>query len=76
MLVGRRGNWTAPRERRNIPSWFIAPRTLHSRKPNELMDIAETIGPEPRIELFARERRQNWEAWGDEVEPAVVEVCS
>ena len=70
VLVGRRGNWTAPRERRNIPSWFISPRTLHSRKPPELMDIAEMIGPEPRIELFARERREGWEAWGDEITPA------
>jgi N6-adenosine-specific RNA methylase IME4 len=40
----------------------------HSQKPVELYPIIEACSPGPYIELFARERRPNWTAWGDEVE--------
>lgn len=40
----------------------------HSRKPSEVRDrIVELLGDVPRIELFARERVDGWDAWGDEV---------
>jgi N6-adenosine-specific RNA methylase IME4 len=39
----------------------------HSRKPDELYPIVEACSPGPRLELFARHRRQGWAAWGDEV---------
>ncbi len=39
----------------------------HSRKPEELYPIVEACSPGPRLELFARHRRQGWAAWGDEV---------
>jgi site-specific DNA-methyltransferase (adenine-specific) len=41
----------------------------HSAKPAEVRDrIVRLMGDVPRIELFARERAQGWEAWGNEVE--------
>lgn len=43
-----------------------APRGPHSAKPNDLYEIAEDVGEAPRIELFARSRRDGWEAWGNE----------
>jgi phosphopantothenoylcysteine decarboxylase/phosphopantothenate--cysteine ligase len=39
------------------------------REPNEARRrIVELFGDVPRVELFARERVQGWEAWGNEVE--------
>jgi site-specific DNA-methyltransferase (adenine-specific) len=52
-----------------------APRdkTTHSRKPDEVRDrIVQLMGDLPRIELFAREKTEGWDVWGDEVESDVV----
>lgn len=44
----------------------------HSKKPNEVRErIVELIGDLPRIELFARERQEGWDVWGNEVESSV-----
>ncbi len=40
----------------------------HSRKPDEAYDIIESCSPGPYLELFARGRRANWSAWGNETE--------
>jgi N6-adenosine-specific RNA methylase IME4 len=40
----------------------------HSRKPDELYPIIEKCSPGPYLELFARQRRQNWQQWGNELE--------
>ena len=37
----------------------------HSKKPNE---IRERMGNIPRIELFARQKADGWDAWGNEVD--------
>ena len=40
----------------------------HSRKPDEIRDRIVTLcGDVPRIELFARQRAEGWDAWGNEV---------
>jgi N6-adenosine-specific RNA methylase IME4 len=40
----------------------------HSRKPDSVRTrIVELFGDIPRIELFAREKIDGWDAWGDEV---------
>ena len=45
------------------------PRTKHSEKPQEARDkIIQLMGDIPRIELFAREKTEGWDVWGDEVE--------
>ncbi len=42
----------------------FAPRSIHSAKPPEVMDRIERLYPEAsRIELFARQRRDGWDAW-------------
>ena len=46
---------------------FIAPRTEHSKKPNEMREMIEKVSYAPRIELFARERFDGWDAWGNEI---------
>ena len=46
----------------------IYPVKEHSRKPSEIRcKIVELLGDLPRIELFARERVEGWDAWGLEV---------
>jgi N6-adenosine-specific RNA methylase IME4 len=48
----------------------LAPRRAHSEKPPEVMARIEELYPDARrIELFARIRRDGWDAWGDELPP-------
>lgn len=47
-----------------------APYEGHSTKPDEARRrIVELLGDVPRIELFARQRADGWDAWGNEVPP-------
>jgi len=40
----------------------------HSQKPEEFYELIEGISPPPRLELFARNKRDGWDCWGNEVE--------
>ena len=41
----------------------------HSRKPDEVRQrITKLFGDLPRIELFARQKTEGWDAWGNEVQ--------
>jgi N6-adenosine-specific RNA methylase IME4 len=45
----------------------------HSQKPNETRNkIVELCGDLPRIELFAREKVEGWDAWGNEIESDII----
>lgn len=46
---------------------FTAVRTKHSKKPEEMYKMIEIVSYGPRLELFAREKRQGWDVWGNEV---------
>lgn len=39
----------------------------HSQKPDEFYELLEMTRITSRIELFARQKRKNWDAWGDEI---------
>ena len=39
----------------------------HSQKPEEFFELIKEIAPRPAIELFAREKRENYDSWGDEI---------
>jgi N6-adenosine-specific RNA methylase IME4 len=66
LLVGVRGNVPAPAV--VYPSVIEAPRGEHSEKPAIFRTMIEQMFPHlPRIELFARERHANWDAWGQEL---------
>lgn len=45
---------------------FFGLRREHSRKPDEFYHIVNRNSPDPKIELFSRESRPGWRAWGDE----------
>lgn len=52
----------------SICQTVFAPRTDHSAKPVAVQDSIEMMYPDFRkIELFARSRREGWDAWGDEI---------
>jgi N6-adenosine-specific RNA methylase IME4 len=52
-----------------LPSCFDGVRREHSRKPEEFYHMITNRTPGlRRADLFARERREGWDAWGDEVE--------
>jgi N6-adenosine-specific RNA methylase IME4 len=55
---------------RGVPSACIAPRTRHSAKPTNLHAALERLCAGPRLELFARDARAGWTAWGLEAPPA------
>jgi N6-adenosine-specific RNA methylase IME4 len=55
-------------KRATIPTVIIAPRTEHSRKPDEIYRACEQVSHPPYLELFARRRREGWESRGNEVE--------
>ena len=45
------------------------PLTKHSEKPHEAREkIVQLLGDLPRIELFARQKVEGWDCWGNEVE--------
>ena len=53
----------------SISSIVIAQRREHSRKPDEIRDkIIRLFGDLSRIELFAREKTEGWDVWGNEVD--------
>jgi N6-adenosine-specific RNA methylase IME4 len=49
------------------------PRERHSKKPDIVRNrIIELMGDLPRVELFAREKTEGWDVWGDEVESDII----
>ena len=66
-LLGRKGR--PQRLVKNVRQLVEAERTRHSQKPAEVRNrIVELMGDIPRIELFAREKTEGWDVWGNEVE--------
>jgi len=52
----------------SVHSVIESPIGRHSEKPAIVRDkIVELMGDLPRVELFARERVEGWDCWGNEV---------
>lgn len=53
----------------SVRNLIIAPLREHSRKPDEIREhIVRLVGDLPRIELFARQKVDGWDSWGNEVD--------
>lgn len=53
----------------SVHSIIDTPIEGHSKKPHEVRKrIIQLIGDLPRIELFAREKTDGWNVWGNEVD--------
>lgn len=64
-LLATRGR--PKRRAANVRQGIIAPRREHSRKPDEIHQRIERLVAGPYLELFARQQRPGWDAWGNEV---------
>jgi N6-adenosine-specific RNA methylase IME4 len=53
-------NWKRPYDKRGKPR--------HSAKPAHFMTMVEEVSPGPYLEMFAREHRDGWHSWGNEVD--------
>ena len=52
----------------NVDRLVVDERREHSRKPDRIRtDIVKLCGDVPRIELFARQKVDGWDSWGNEV---------
>lgn len=68
LLIATRGSLPVP-EPSNRPASVIRSERdeKHSAKPCEFYEIIERMYPEyPKVELFARARRDGWSAWGNQ----------
>lgn len=67
IFIATRGSFT-PLDKNIAPpigSYFEAPQSEHSEKPEIMYHFIETLYPDcSYIELFARKKRTNWTTWG------------
>ena len=71
LLIGRRGDVPSPAPGDQFPGVIEAPRRAHSEKPDIFAEhIARLFPNVPKLEMFARELRPGWDAWGNEASQA------
>ena len=69
-LIGTKGKFI--RNKNNIYQALLHPRMEHSKKPDEVRNrIVELCGNIPRVELFARQKTEGWDVFGNEVEGSI-----
>jgi N6-adenosine-specific RNA methylase IME4 len=52
---------------KGVEQIIYCPRGAHSAKPDRTYERIEALVEGPRLELFARSRREGWSNWGSEV---------
>lgn len=68
LLVGIKGKMSPPQQNLRISSVWKERRTKHSKKPDNIRELIKQWYPaQERIELFAREKIEGWDAWGNEI---------
>jgi len=69
LLIATKGNPGTPDPPNRPSSVFLLPREVHSKKPDHVYGMIETMYPGRKyIELFARKKREGWASYGNEVE--------
>ena len=70
-LIARKGKYW--RNAKNVKQIIMSPKDKHSKKPDEIRKrIVELVGNLSRIELFARQKTEGWDVWGNEIEESPV----
>lgn len=65
-LLATKGN--IKRLSASVRNLVVSPLQNHSKKPDSIRDnIVQLVGDLPRIELFARNKTEGWDVWGNEV---------
>ncbi len=68
LLIGTKGKISPPLPENRQSSIIKGKRTQHSRKPQCTYTYIEKLYPDGIfMEMFARNRREDWGAWGNEV---------
>jgi len=68
LLIGRKGDIPTPMEATRPPSVILEDVQEHSKKPDIVYEMIESMYPNRKyLELFARQTREGWVSWGDEV---------
>ena len=66
-LLATKGN--PVRFSKAVHQLIVSPVEEHSKKPDETRDrIVKLAGDLPRVELFARQKTDGWDIWGNELE--------
>lgn len=65
LLFARRGTFKA--RERHWSTWFEAKRRAHSQKPEIAREIIEKCFYGKKMELFAREKTEGWDVWGNDI---------
>ena len=74
LLIGRRGDVVAPEKGTQPRTVYQEVKGRHSAKPAYFAETIERIWPDlPKLELFCRDPRPGWEAWGYEAAGMAVE---
>jgi N6-adenosine-specific RNA methylase IME4 len=68
ILYGYKGKITVNQRGKFIHTIYTEKLTTHSKKPKIIYEVLENNTPEPRLEMFARDKRNGWDVWGNEVE--------
>jgi N6-adenosine-specific RNA methylase IME4 len=70
LLLARKGSFPPPEPEDRPDSVIKAKGGRHSQKPTVFYELLETMYPHAaKLELFARNTRPGWAAWGNEVTP-------
>ena len=67
----KKGKMLKPRKetRGKYTTCFQEVATKHSKKPKKVYEMLEDMFPDAnKLELFAREKRDGWKVWGNEIE--------
>ena len=68
-LFGTKGKMLQYKKCNNIYQKVVEERNKHSKKPQQVRDNIVKIFPNlPRIELFARQKVEGWDCWGNQIE--------
>ena len=68
LLIATKGNVVAPEMGTQPASVIPSPVGAHSEKPAKFRALIEDLFPNvPKLEMFARQSHEGWEAWGNEV---------
>lgn len=72
LIFARRGSLKALSV--NDATWYNVKRTYengapkHSKKPDFFYEMIEKTSPGKRLEMFARQKREGWDIWGNELD--------
>lgn len=66
LIIAIKGNVKAFRDMER--TCYHEKRSKHSKKPEYFYEIIERVTTGERVELFARQKREGWDVWGNELQ--------